>query len=272
MSEPWKGPCIAAALVLVLVGCGSTDNGVGLEASSTAPDDIVQIINAIDGGDTEALGRLLDAGAKPTPPGSRLSAIHAAITHFKRNKLGCDSIALNLLLTHGADPNFVDDWSGFAPMEDALAIGDMNCATMLKDAGAKVTTRGKSGQSLLQFAVKGAVRTGNPQIIDQVVAWGVDPNILSAERGFTALHEAVWQTPGQPVDPVIAELLHVGTNPCATNSSGQTAFEVAVDIKRSESMQRLLRNAMKSCPPKAASTNAATLSLVAAVTNFMEPV
>jgi len=250
MSKPWKGRCAAAGLCLLLLGCGAAESDPGPEGITAAPAGIVQIISAIDGGDTEALSRLLDGGAKPTPPGSRLSALHAAIMHFRRNELGCDSVALKLLLSHGADPNFVDDWSGFAPMEDALAMGDMGCATLLKNAGAKMTTHGKSGQSMLQFAVKGAVRARNPDIIRQVVAWGVDPNVLSKDVGFTALHEAVWQTPGQPVEPVIVALLRAGTDPCIVNGRGQTALQIAVNIKREEAIQKLLRDRMKSCLAK----------------------
>lgn len=31
-----------------------------------------------------------------------------------------------------ADANFVDDWSGFAPLEEALSVGDLECASLLK--------------------------------------------------------------------------------------------------------------------------------------------
>jgi ankyrin repeat protein len=155
---------------------------------------------------------------------------------------------MRLLLDHGANPNFIDQDSGFSPLEDALAMGDMTCAGQLKVAGASVNKRGASGQSILQFAVKGAFRTGDTSIIKLVLSWGVDPNVLSSGRAVTALHEAIWGNPGQDAEPVVVELLRSGVNPCIADGTGQTALDVAKNLKMPDTIQRLLAGAMSACP------------------------
>jgi ankyrin repeat protein len=240
-------------LVLFLPGCGrSASPGItdSLNQGSTVPQSVKDIIHAIDAGDIPKLKSLLEGGAIPTPKGSPLSPLHAAATHLREGQLVCDSSALQLLLEHGADPNFVDQYSGFSALEDVLAMGDVECARLLKDADADVDQRGKSGQSILQFAVKGAIRTGNTSILKLVLSWGVDPNVLSGGRANTALHEAVWATPGQEVAPVVEELLRSGANPCIADSAGDTAFDLATYLKRSTAVKKLLAEAMRECPGK----------------------
>ena len=154
------------ALIVLTSGCERK------VPAAVVPADVISLIHAIDEGDRAKLKMLLDAGAAPTPHDSPLSPIHAAITHFQGGKVECDSEALTLLLDHKADPNFVEPDSGFSPREDALSMGDMLCAAKLKKAGANLYQHGQSGQSALQFAVKGAVRTGDTSILKLVLSLG----------------------------------------------------------------------------------------------------
>ena len=229
---------VVITLAFVTSACGSQ-----------VPEDVLEIIRAIDAGDTPRLKGLLEGGAVPTPEGSPLSPFHAAITHFHNGQLVCDSAAVKLLLDHGADPSFVDQWSGFSALEDALAMGDIACAALLKDGGADVNRHGNSGQSYLQFAVKGALRTGDTRILKLVLSWGVGPNVLSDGRMFTALHEAVWALPTQAetAEAVIAELLSSGADPCIANSDGNTPLDVAANLGRAASIQARLSDAMNGC-------------------------
>lgn len=248
-----RAPLLLELLVgcFLMSGCGRTENAgitdVMIQAENV-PQDVIEIIRAIDAGDMPRLRRLLERGAVPTPTGSALSPIHAAITHFRDGQLICDSTALKLLLDHGADPDFVDQDSGFSPLEDTLAMGDMTCASLLKEAGADVNKRGLSGQSILQFAVKGAIRVGDMRILKLVFSWGVDPNVLGRSRAWTALHEAVASNPGQDSAPVVAELLRSGVDPCIADSDGETPLDAAINLNRSSSVQRLLTDAMHACP------------------------
>ncbi len=223
---------------------------------SPAPDvqkDVIEIVNAIDTGDLGHLQTLLENGAVPTPVGSPLSPIHAAITNYADGRLHCDTKALRLLLDHGANPNFIDQDSGFAPLEEALSMGEMECITMLKAAGASINTHGKSGQSLMQFAVKGAERSGDITLLRLVMSWGVSVNVMSTGRGrtFTGLNEAAWINTPQVAESVVAELLRLGADPCIPASDGQTPLDMAMNLKRSAKVQAQLRSAMTACPKRA---------------------
>lgn len=237
----------ALAFAVLLTGCDSPGQPTLL---TPAPRDVVAIVRAIDAGDVTSLRDLLERGATPTPPGSPLSPLHAAITHFRDGKLVCDYEALKLLLDHHADPNFVDRDSGFSALEDALYMGDIPCASLLKERGASVDRHGHSGQSILQFAVKGAVRTDSVEILRLVLSWGVDPNVLSSTESFTALHIAAWTNPGQAAEAeaVIAELLRAGTDPCIVNGRGQRALDIATNLRRAAPIQKLLAEATQACP------------------------
>jgi hypothetical protein len=230
------------AAILSCVGCSKV-------SAPAVPNDVVEIINAIDDGELARLQLLLDKGAAPTPIGSPLSPIHAAITHFANGKLVCDANAIQLLLAHGANPNFIDQYSGFAPLEEALSMGETECIMLLKNAGASINVHGTSGQSLLQFAVKGVERSGDISLLQLVTSWGVSPNVgVGADgRSFTALHEAAWINNNPHIqDLVVAELLRLGTDPCIRHR-GQTALDIAVNLERSPVAQAKLKAAMGAC-------------------------
>lgn len=238
---------------LILSGCGRVQSSQvtdTMSQSQKVPGSVIEIIRAIDTADISKLKSVLEGGANPTPEGSPLSPIHAAITHLREGRLVCDLTALKLLLDHGASPDFIDQHSGFSPLEDALAMGDDECARLLKEAGASIHRHGLSGQTLLQFAVKGAIRTGNTNILKLVLSWGVDPNVLSSGRANTALHEAAWANSAQDAAPIVAELLRNGADPCISDSEGDTALDLARYLNRSADIQKLLSDAMSNCPKK----------------------
>lgn len=235
-------------LTIVLIAAMCVLAGCGKPARAAVPKDVVEIINAIDVGDQARLRALLENGAVPTPDGSPLSPIHAAITHFSNGKLVCDTDAMRLLLDHGANPNFIDQYSGFAPLEGALFMGDMECIRLLRNAGASIDTHGKSGQSLMEFAVKGAERSGDVAILQLVTSWGISINVSSTGgRTFTALHQAAWINTPQIADSIVAELLRLGADPCIPASDGQTPLDMAINLKRSPKVQARLRSAMTAC-------------------------
>ncbi len=259
-----------AQLITLLLALGICLSGCGwITPAPPVPKDVLDIIHAVDAGDHAELERLLKAGATPTPAGSPLSPLHAAATHFGDGKLGCDSAALKLLLDHGADPNFVDPDSGESPLEEVLSFGDVGCARLLKAAGANINRHGKSGQSMLVFAVKGAVHVSDTSVVRLVLSWGANPNALDGDgTAYTALHEAANTTPGQDAGPVTIELLQAGADPCIvdragatawdyvtgfkkviTEIPGQTALEIATNLEQKTSVQKFLTDAMSRCPP-----------------------
>jgi ankyrin repeat protein len=233
---------VAVIALVLLFACGGE---YGVSKAAALPPNVERIINAIDKGDLETLKALLEAGAQPTPAGSPLSPIHAAITHFDNGRLVCDLPALRLLIDHGADPNFIDQDSKFAPLEDALAMGDKACTILLKTAGARVDKPGLTGQSIMQFAVKGAVRTGDMEVLKLVLSWGVDVNVQSPGNRWTALIEASATQQGAQV---AEELLRLGANPCLRNSDGLTALDLAKSAyTQAPQLEAVLAAAMRKC-------------------------
>lgn len=248
--RPCSGMKSRRPLVLSLIAATLSCVGCSKVSAPAVPNDVVEIINAIDEGELARLQLLLDKGAAPTPIGSPLSPIHAAITHFANGKLVCDTKAIQLLLAHGANPNFIDQYSGFAPLEEALSMGETECIMLLKNAGANINVHGTSGQSLLQFAVKGVERSGDISLLQLVTSWGVSPNVgvgRAEGRSFTALHEAAWINNNPQIqDLVVAELLRLGTDPCIRDR-GQTALDIAENLERSPVAQAKLKSAMRAC-------------------------
>lgn len=215
--------CSALAASL-LCGCGGPEDRAAL-------DGVIEIIHAIDAGDHRQLEALLERSVKPTPIGSPLSPLRAAITHFEGGRLYCDQQALELLLRHGANPNFLDPQSGFTALESATSMGEVGCMRALKAAGANPLERGKSGQSILGFAVKGAARAKSNDPLILVLSWGIDPNTRSA-GGSTAFHEAVWNTAYGDSSQIIGELLARGADPCIADDRGQTPYDMAKNLRR----------------------------------------
>ena len=93
-------------LAFILPGCEKVASAIS--PATPVPQDVIDIIHAVDAGDHSELQSLLEAGAMPTPEGWPLSPIHRAIISFKSGQLSVDSEALELLLAHGADPSFVE--------------------------------------------------------------------------------------------------------------------------------------------------------------------
>ncbi|HEX7238248.1 MAG TPA: ankyrin repeat domain-containing protein [Gammaproteobacteria bacterium] len=209
------------------------------------------LIHAIDDGDLAELRALLESGIEPTPSDALLSPLHAAITHFADGQLDCHAAAVELLLSHGADANFLDPYSEFLPMEEALAMGSVRCAELLRDAGASVAAIGPRGQTMLDYAVQGAMRKRDETILKLVLSWGVDPNVRgplgNGERRWTALFETTSRANGGVGAAAADVLLKAGTDPCYRDENGDSALDQASRFSQDTELIELLRRAMTTC-------------------------
>jgi hypothetical protein len=246
-------------LALGAVACGSSGSeeqtrADGTPRSGNGPqlEGIVAVINSIDSGDRAELKGLLESGIQPTPPGAPLSTLHAAITHFGDGRFECDAGAVELLLVHGADANFLDPGSNFLPLEEALAMGSVRCAELLRDAGARIDQMGPRGQSMLDYAVKGAMKNQDATILRLALSWGIDPNVLGAPgssgQRWTALFETTSPANGRGGVRVAQELLRAGTNPCYRDEDGVSALDEALRYGGGSDLVDLLRGEMRKCP------------------------
>jgi ankyrin repeat protein len=111
--------------------------------------------------------------------------------------------AVKAALAAGADPDLRGD-DGYVPLGSAIALKSKTVALALLAGGADPNGVGRTdGNPLLLDAV-----TALPDIIDAMVARGVDLNVVGGPKRWSALHAAVLR----PKLDVAARLLHHGAD------------------------------------------------------------
>lgn len=212
--------CLCVGLVVVLGACV---NAPDPELHPKSPDItaaqsvdagrsnmyVTPLLHAVATLNEATVAQLLAAGAKPDDPAAARSPLVQAITSFDGKKLYCHDGIVRLLLAHGADPNRPDPKIGIKPLQQALAIGDVGCAIILRQAGASLKDS-NSYYTVMIAATDGAILTHNFAIVDLVLSWGVDAN-LTYSTGWTALHEAAASNRG--TERLIRYLIDRGVNP-----------------------------------------------------------
>jgi hypothetical protein len=160
-----------------------------------------------------------------------------------QSKLECNQPLVVMLLRHGADPNGIDRRMGTTPLHFALSLGEIECAQLLRTAGAAVESPIAGKKTVLAEAVNGAALTNNMAPIDLVLSWGVDPNVPSSQwRHRTALFEASYVGDVK----VVRYLLAKGADACYRDVDGKTALSNISKFRdREGEVRRLLTEAMK---------------------------
>lgn len=227
---------IAAAVTVTVAFSVLAERTIGGAAADSSG--VTPLLAAAGAEDVEQVRALLRDGAKPDDPAARRSPLIQAITLRAGRTLRCDLPIVRLLLEYGADPNRPDPEIGSLPLLTAFAVGDLECAKSLRDAGASVDSRDSSGYTILLSAIGNASRSGNMSIIDVALNWGSDKDAQSAD-GYTALHEAVRIQSAA----VVRALLQRGFNPCVRNKIGQTPLAMAINLRRDPEMIRSLQDA-----------------------------
>lgn len=202
---------------------------------------------AVATGNESRVHELLKAGVNPNDPTGSRSPLILAIASFNpevSSALTCNAKIVKLLLGYGADPNRPDPRIGALPLLTAFDVGDMQCARMIKAAGGQ-TGAHANGRTLLMSAVGSAARHKDMSILDVAIGWGGSVNERSVapapDGGATALHEAVRINSAE----VAKALLARAADPCIRNDIGQTPLDMAVNLKRSETLIRVLRSATR---------------------------
>ncbi len=105
-----------------------------------------------------------------------------------------DKGILELLLQHGADPNFPAS-NGSAPLHFAAQAGHTEIVELLLNKGAQVNQQSTNGSSALVFACRGYHVEGkyhkpnNAEVVKLLLERGADPNIATG-NGSVPLHWA----------------------------------------------------------------------------------
>jgi TPR repeat protein len=108
----------------------------------------------------------------------------------------------------------------------AVEQGDAQAVIGAVLAGADVNVRSKDGYTPLMYAVT----KGNLEVVSEVLSGGADVNAQSA-TGWTALMFAAKNSP-----TMISVLLEKGADKTLKNSTGQTAYDVAMLFQASSAM------------------------------------
>jgi ankyrin repeat protein len=212
--------------------------------ASVGPNDIDErgvsrLLDAVNTGNIEGVRALLEAGANPNATNVARSPLVSAITEFDgtNRRLVCNIDIVRLLLEHGADPNMRDPSVDTLPIHKAMELGEINCAKLLKDYGARVAERDPAGRTLLDCAVAGAVHVGDMSVIDVPLAWGISAN-MTDQYGRTALLTAVWLDSAAAV----RVLLDRGVDPCVADKRDPaiTPLYSARNLRRSSQIIEML--------------------------------
>lgn len=133
-------------------------------------DDLVdRLIEAVNAGNVEAVGQLLQAGADPNTIEEQDAFFSNPIL---RTAVTNDDIEMaELLIAHGADADSYDS-SGFPILWRAIRNDNLAMTQLLLDAGADANAQNEKGESLLAHAV--ASSGGKVAIVEALLAAGAD--------------------------------------------------------------------------------------------------
>ncbi|HVY24808.1 MAG TPA: hypothetical protein VG962_15790 [Steroidobacteraceae bacterium] len=197
-----------------------------------------QLIKAINENNVPLVRQLLESGVDPNVPWFNRYPLVSAIMHIENGRFVCAMDMVRLLLEFHADPNKPDLAANSFPLWDALGIGDMNCAALLREHKAQLEYQKNDRYQILVFATKGAVVTGNMKLFDLVLSWNIDPNTRDPKTGFYALSEAVWTN-----NVTVAKaLVDRGVNPCLRDIEGRTPLYIAKLLKESQELINYLES------------------------------
>jgi ankyrin repeat protein len=90
-------------------------------------------------------------------------------------------------------------------------------------------------------ALHGAMFQKDVSIITLLLDYGFDPNAKGTQNGYTPLHDAVWASNHDAVKV----LLERGSNPGIKNKDGLTAYQFALESKKSQIAEYIKKFAEK---------------------------
>ena len=205
------------------------------------------LVFAVENGTPRIVQLLLEMGANPNVhsenPDNAYTPLILAVTDNK-------TAMVRLLLAHGANVNLGNPHTGETPLSDAIwnlshaefASYEIFNMLMSKNPNPDVLNEEKSGLYLAAedenmdiarillaagasvnhgFPLHVAIQEKNPEVLQQFLKWGANPNLK--HNGQTPLHLAVAENEDEMVDA----LLEAGADPHLSNNAGQTALNKA---------------------------------------------
>ena len=145
---PQRSPLLLLAAFLLLSGCD--DSSVRPAPRAQLPGALLSVAlrQAVETGDLDLAGALLDEGADVSQSAGGRSLLHVAVSDGREEIAG-------LLLERGADVN-ARDLKGRTPLHHAALEGHLDLMRLLIAAGADVNAKDNQGRSVLDAAGHGA--------------------------------------------------------------------------------------------------------------------
>jgi ankyrin repeat protein len=176
-------------------------------------------------GDAESLKALLDGGADPNQLSeNRFGSMSESSSPLLKAVSDHNKAAVELLLTHHADPNLGYVKGGWTPLHSAAAYGDKEIAELLLKNGGKINARDSEGATPLHVAVK----NGKTEMVQLLLAAKADPNArnnsgqtpLDLAKQFNAPHQ-----PGALTMPTPLNSIPVRPLPATATTFASTGTE-----------------------------------------------
>ena len=156
------------------------------------------------------VSRMLEAGAEEYLTPLQLSALQD------------DAMAVNRLLSGGADPNEGDRY-GWRPLHFAVPLAGSDVVSALLAAGANLEARTVGGATALHLAAPQA----REPVVWTLLGAGADPNVHEQGSGSRPIHYAA-ELRKEDLLPVITSLLEAGADPGSANDFGDTPLHRAL--------------------------------------------
>jgi ankyrin repeat protein len=179
------------------------------------------------------LGKVQEAIEEGAIDNEKLSSV-GCVALYTACERGCADIA-SLLLKAGVDVDSLSNRYGYTALHAACVKGHPKVVELLLQAGAKVNVLREDDESapLLQVAC----RSGNADVVELLLQAGADVN-ARAEGDFTALYNACEEGHAD----VVELLLNAGADmSLQCGYSGETAFHIACQRRRTEIVERFLK-------------------------------
>jgi ankyrin repeat protein len=167
-----------------------------------------ELLQAIDARQAERVESILRTGLKPNFSIREYTPLGLAVEK-------CDLQIVNILLEHGADPNYASKY-GDRPLPGAAWVGSVDIVRALLRAGADVKRGNRYEESPLHLAAF----AGNDEVIKELVVFGADVNLRN-RHGAPPIFSAAWGLRPSTVEV----LLSLKADPCVKAKNGITIFD-----------------------------------------------
>ncbi|EEP82044.1 predicted protein [Uncinocarpus reesii 1704] len=135
---------------------------------------------------------------------------------------------LEMLLENGVNVNYMEEETGFNPIESAVIDEDYEVVKLLLEHGAQIPADISGHGSFAHILIQWPGRAPSFELLELLLTHGLDANARN-QSGSTALHLIAERQFKEGLEPVLALLLRHGADIHAKNGQNRTALELAME-------------------------------------------